>query len=159
MVEKLAPKETTLWDRAPTRVRKPLMWILWFVTWLGLVGGLFDRVFWEQVVIFSALHAILFWVLNGFGFRPFPVQVRIAYLVWVAAGTYVPHLEILMYITLAGLATNIFLGYCPLARMMYLLPWNNTESFSLGLVHRVFFSPPSTGKFEPNPLSGKTLQP
>jgi len=142
-------RDGTLWDRIPTAVRKRLIWGLWFVTWLGLVGGLFDRVFYEYVVIFSALHAILFLVLNGFKVAPFPVQVRIAYFVWVAAGTYVPYLTVLMYITLVGLATNIFLGYCPLARMMYLMPWNNTENFSLDFVRRVFFSPPTRGKFEP----------
>jgi hypothetical protein len=140
-----------MWDRIPARVRKPMIWILWFVTWLGLIGGLFDRVFFEYVVIFSALHALLFLALNGFKARPFPVQVRIAYFIWVAAGTYVPYLGILMYITLVGLATNIFLGYCPLARLMYLMPWNNTEGFSSGLARRVFFSPPTPGKFKPSP--------
>lgn len=147
----MSTNDTTMWDRIPARVRKPMIWILWFVTWLGLIGGLFDRVFFEYVVIFSALHALLFLALNGFKARPFPVQVRIAYFIWVAAGTYVPYLGILMYITLVGLATNIFLGYCPLARMMYLMPWNNTESFSSGLARRVFFSPPTPGKFKPSP--------
>ena len=55
----------------------------------------------------------------------------------------------LMYITLVGLATNLFLAYCPLARMMYLLPWNNDEEFSLRLLGRGFFSPPMPGNFEP----------
>ena len=145
----MSTQNGTYWDRTPTRVRKSLIWGLWFVTWLGLVGGLFDRVFFEYVVIFSALHAVLFLVLNGFNVTPFPVQVRIAYFVWVAAGTYIPHLVVLMYITLVGLATNIFLGYCPLARMMYLMPWNRSEKFSLDLVGRVFFSAPVPGKFEP----------
>ena len=139
----------TIWERTPTRVRKTMIWGLWFITWLGLVGGLFDRIFFEYVVIFSALHAALFLLLNGFRIRPFPVQVRIAYLIWVAAGTYVPHLVFLMYITLVGLATNVFLGYCPLARMMCLMPWNRKEKFSLSLLGRVFFSPPMSGKFEP----------
>jgi hypothetical protein len=125
------------------------MWGLWFVTWLGLVGGVFDRDIFEYVVIFSALHAVLFLVLNSLNVRPFPVQVRIAYFIWVAAGTYIPNMTILMYITLVGLGTNLFLGYCPLARMMYLMPWNRDEKFSLGLVGRVFFSPPMPGKFEP----------
>ena len=145
----MTTNDRTLWDRIPTRARKSLIWSLWFVTWLGLVGGLVDSVYFEYVVIFSALHAILFLFLNGFKVGPFPVQVRIAYFVWVAAGTYVPYLTILMYITLVGLATNIFLGYCPLARMMYLMPWNNAEKFSIDLVRRVLFSPPTPGKFEP----------
>jgi hypothetical protein len=103
----------------------------------------------EYVVIFSALHAVLFLVLFGFKVSPFPVQVRIAYFVWVAVGTYVPYMVILMYITLVGLATNLFLGYCPLARMIYLMPWNRDESLSLVLVRKVIFSPPMPGQFKP----------
>jgi hypothetical protein len=114
-----------------------------------LVGGLSDRVVFEYVVIFSALHVVLFLMLYRFKVGPFPVQVRIAYFIWVAVGTYVPYMVILMYITLVGLATNLFLGYCPLARMMYLMPWNRDEKFSLELVGRVFFSPPMPGQFEP----------
>jgi len=142
-------QDRTIWDRTPPQVRKKLIWGLWFITWLGLIGGLFDRVYYEYVVIFSALHALLFLVMHGFKISPFPVQVRIAYFIWVAAGTYVPHLTVLMYITTVGLATNLFLGYCPLARMMILMPWNLKERFSLGLVGRVFLSPPMPGKFEP----------
>jgi len=126
-----------------------MMWVLWFVTWLGLVGGLYDQIYFEYVVIFSALHAALFLLLHGFSVKPFPVQVRIAYFIWVAAGTYIPNLTILMYITLVGLATNLFLGYCPLARMMCLMPWNRQEAFSLSLLGRVFFSAPMPGKFKP----------
>jgi hypothetical protein len=125
-----------------------LIWGLWFITWLGLVGGLFDRLYFEYVVLFSALHALLFLWMNGFNVKPLPVQVRIADFIWVAAGTYVPHLTVLMYIACVGLATNLFLGYCLLARMMSLMPWNLKEKFSLGLVGRVFLSPPMPGKFE-----------
>jgi hypothetical protein len=99
------------------------------------------------VVIFSALHAVLFLGLNGFSVTPFPVQVRIAYLVWVAIGAYLPYMVFLMYITLVGLASNLFLGYCPLARMMYLMPWNRDDAFSSALLGRVFFSSPVKGKF------------
>lgn len=138
-----------LWQRIPPRARRVLIFGLWFVTWLGLVGGLFDRLFFELVVLFSALHAGLFLVLFGGRVSPFPVQVRIAYFVWVAAGTYVPYMLVLMYITLVGLFTNLFLGYCPLARLMYLMPWNRQEPFSLDLLVRVALSPPSKGKFRP----------
>ena len=139
-----------IWDRTPERIRKPLIWILWFITWLGLLAGLYDHVYWEYVVLFSALHAVLFLGLNGFSVTPFPVQVRIAYLVWVAIGTYVHYMDFLMYITMVGLASNLFVGYCPLARMMYLMPWNRDDAFSVGLLTRVLFSPPVAGKFKPH---------
>jgi len=137
-----------LWDRIPQDIRKRLVWLLWFVTWVGLLAGLFERIFYEYVVVFSAAHALLVLFLFRFRVAAFPVQVRIAYFAWVAVGTYAPYMVILMYITTVGLATNLFVSYCPLARMMYLLPWNREDPFSLKLVASVFLSPPVAGKFK-----------
>ncbi len=142
------------WEKLPTSYRKRLVWSLWFVTWLGLLAGLLDRTFYNYVVVFSAAHALLVLFLLGFNLFAFPAQVRIAYFLWVAVGTYVPAMEILMYITMVGLATNLFWGYCPLARMLYLLPWNREERLSINLLRRVFLSPPVAGKFRPPPPAG-----
>jgi len=147
----MATQHDSLWDQIPQDIRKRFVWILWFVTWIGLLAGLFDREFYEYVVIFSAAHALLVLFLLRFRVAAFPAQVRIAYYIWVAVGTYVPYMVILMYITTIGLATNLFGSYCPLARMMYLFPWNREETFSLNLVARVFLSPPVAGKFRPRP--------
>lgn len=132
----------------PQRTRRWVIKGLWFITWVLLLAGLHDRVFYEYVVIFSLLHAVMFLILFGLRLNAFPVQVRIAYFLWVAVGTYVPYMVILLYITMIGLATNLFLGYCPLARMMYLMPWNREEPFSLELLKRVFISAPVSGQFK-----------
>jgi len=137
------------WERIPTPTRKRLVWTLWFVTWVGLLAGLVDPRFYEGVVAFSGAHAFLVLALHRFRLTPFPVQVRIGYFLWVAIGTYVPYMTVLMYITTVGLIGNLFFKYCPLARMMYLLPWNRPERFSLGLVVRVILSPPVDGRFRP----------
>lgn len=125
------------------------MWSIWFITWLGLLAGLYDNAYNEFVVILSAVHAILFAGLFKMRLMDFPVQLRIVYFAWVLLGTY--HLRVLMYITTVGLAANLFVGYCPLARMMYLLPWNRSEPFSAELVVRVFLSPPVNGRFTTAP--------
>ena len=138
-----------LWETISEQNRKLIVWGLWFVVWVGLLLGIFYKVFYEYVVIYSALHALAFFFLFNFKVRPFPVQIRFAYLIWVLLGTYVPHMTILMYITTVGLGTNLFLNYCPLARMLYLLPWNREESFSLNLVKRVILTPPVPGLFKP----------
>lgn len=137
------------WQHLAASTRKRLIWWFWLITWLLLLGGLFDRSFYSWVVIFSALHALVFLRLFRFRIDPFPVQVRLAYLLWVFAGTYVPGMLVLMYITTVGLAANLFLNYCPLARLMILMPWNRTEPLSPSLLKRVFLSPPSAGRFVP----------
>jgi len=141
--------DNTTWDTLSKSQRKTIVWSFWFITWVGLMLGFIYRDFYDYVVIFSTAHALLFFFFFGFKIYAFPVQLRIAYFIWVAVGTYVPHLEILMYITTIGLASNLFVGYCPLARMMYLLPWNREESFSINLLKRVVFTPPVQGRFKP----------
>lgn len=141
----------TAWERMPARTRKAIVWILWFVTWLLLLAGLVDRVFYDVVVWFTAAHLLLVLALNRFKLMAYPVQVRLVYVLWVLVGTYVPHMTFLMYIATVGLIGNLFFGYCTLARMMYLVPWNREERFSLDLVARVFTTPRTEGRFRPAP--------
>jgi hypothetical protein len=149
----------TPWSSMPRQVRERLVWWLWLVTWAGLLAGLSDRRFYTLVVAFSAAHALLVLGLLRFRAMAFPAQLRIAYVVWVAVGTWVPHLTVLMYVATIGLAANLFLGYCPLARMLHLLPWNRDEPLSLGLVARVAFTPPVPGRFHPAPGDPASLLP
>jgi drug/metabolite transporter (DMT)-like permease len=129
----------------PTRHK--VVWSLWFITWLGLLAGLFARHWYEFVVWFSVIHAVFFIYLERFNLMAFPVQVRLAYVVWMAIGTYIPFMVWLIWVTTVGLAANLFVGYCPLARMLSLLPFNRNEPFSFDLVKRVFLSPPMKGRF------------
>jgi hypothetical protein len=139
--------------------RRRLVWTLWFVTWAGLLAGLFEARWYRAVVLFSIAHAGLFLVLTGFRVAAFPNQVRIAYVVWVALGTYLPGGVLLLWITTVGLATNLFWGYCPLARMLYLLPWNREAPLTASLVARVFTTPPVEGRFTPRPESPRVESP
>ena len=140
----------TPWQQIAESNRKRLIWWLWLITWFLLLGGLFNQSYYHWVVILSALHSLLFLWLFRFHIDPFPVQVRLTYLLWTFLGTYVPGMTFLMYITTVGLPANLFLNYCPLARLMLLMPWNRTESLSLTFLKRVFLSPPSLGRFVPS---------
>ena len=152
----MASQNPTPWEKIPPKSRKSLVWSLWFITWLGLLAGLYDRAYYVAVVGLSVAHAILFLVLHRFRLSPFPVQVRVAYVIWVAIGTWVPYMTFLMYITTLGLVGNLFFMYCPLARLLNLMPWNREETFSFGLVKRVFLSPPVDGRFRPAPPAAPT---
>ena len=144
------PSESS-WGKMSDQTRRTVVWTLWFVTWIGLLAGLVDRKAYEFVVLFSVAHAFLFLVLHSFRVAAFPVQVRIAYVLWVLIGTYIPYMVFFMYITTVGLVGNLFFKYCPLARMLYLLPWNREETFSFNLLTRAFLTPPVEGRFRPTP--------
>lgn len=154
-------KTKTMWEGFTPTFRQRLVWNMWFVTWILLLLGYIDRGrAWPLLVLFSAIHSIVFlffFVGDGNPIMAFPVQVRIAYFLWVAAGTYVPGTETLMWITTLGLTANLFADYCPLARLITLCPWNRKEPLSLDLLQRTFLSPPSKGRFEakPSPSSVK----
>lgn len=149
MINSSSEQNLTVLEKLPAAKRSLLIRTFWLVTWFGLVAGVFDRVYFEYVVYFTAFHLLVFLVLGNFRIKTFPIQLRAAYFLWVVIGTYVPGMIILMYITVVGLATNIFLGYCPLARMLYLLPNNRKEPFTFDLLWRVIITPPTKGRFEP----------
>jgi hypothetical protein len=139
------------WSRLGPRLRRPLVWTLWATTWIGLAAGCFDARYWQWVVGFSVAHAVF--VLSMVGFRPlvFPAQLRIAYAASVAVGTYVPHMTWMMYVMTAGVGANLAFNWCPLSRLLYLLPWNREEPFDAGLPWRAFFSKPVSGRFHARP--------
>jgi len=87
-----------IWNALKPEVRSKLIWSIWFVTWIGLLIGFFERVYYHYVVLFSVGHLILFLFLFQFRLREFPIQLRIFYLAWVAIGTYFPPMVFLMYI-------------------------------------------------------------
>jgi hypothetical protein len=153
----LVPPDSA-WSRLRVSTRKRLTWALWAITWLGLVAGCFDVRFWRGVVWFSLAHALLALALVGFRWLAFPAQLRLAYVAWVAIGTYVPFMSWMMYVTLVGLAANLAVGWCPLSRMLYLLPWNREEPWDSRLPLRVFLSGPVEGRFHAPPAPARVQE-
>ncbi|HEY5814018.1 MAG TPA: hypothetical protein VIT23_15360, partial [Terrimicrobiaceae bacterium] len=74
----------------------------------------------------------------------FPVQIRFAYTLLLIS-CQLPLLERLYWVPTVGAFALVFFGYCLMARMLSLLPWNRTEAMSLDLVWRTFFTPPLPG--------------
>jgi hypothetical protein len=128
-------------------LRGRLIYGSWVVTWAMLFAGLFDHRFYELAIGFTVAHAIGFLALLRFRPLVFPAQLRLVYIAWLVLGTYVPGLESMMWITTAGLGANLIWGYCPLARMMYLLPWNRDQPLTLRVFVLAFILPPRPGRF------------
>jgi hypothetical protein len=74
----------------------------------------------------------------------FPVQVRLGYLLLLVLGTY-PPLGFIHWVQLAGTTAVVTVGYCPLARIMVLMPWNRSRPLTFALVWDTIVSPPVTG--------------
>lgn len=74
----------------------------------------------------------------------FPLQVRFAYLLLLLVALP-PSLQWLYWVPLIGTWAQVLFGYCTMARMLSLLPWNREEKFSVELVKRTFLSAPVRG--------------
>ena len=71
----------------------------------------------------------------------FPVQLRIAYLALLIV-CYVPSLRWLYWLPTVGTFALVIFGYCLMARVLSLLPWNSKEPYSIDRLRRTFLSAP-----------------
>lgn len=123
---------------------KDMHWWYWLVTLCLLIAGmaLGGRV-WLAPIGFTVVHTAHYWMRYGSP-KAFPVQVRIGYLAWILLGQWDP-LTFMLWIQLAGTIAAVAVGYCPLARMVSLMPWNRSEPLSLRLIWRTIVTPPVAG--------------
>jgi hypothetical protein len=84
----------------------------------------------------------------------FPVQVRGGFLLMLLCGFWQP-LRFLHWVQLIGTTAFLTAGYCLLARLLSLLPWNRTEPLTRQLVAATLFSRPQAG----NVLQGMPPEP
>jgi len=76
--------------------------------------------------------------------KPFPVQIRIAYAVLLLAGA-LPLMQWIHWVQLVGTTAMITVGYCPLLRLLKLLPWNRTQPLTPAYLHQTFIRDPMAG--------------
>jgi hypothetical protein len=55
------------------------------------------------------------------------------------------NLQLIYWIPTIGTWAQVLFGYCTMARMVSLLPWNRKEAFSFTLLKRTFLSAPVRG--------------
>lgn len=123
---------------------KNISWWYWLVTaallvlyLAGLPGAL------EAAAVLVAVQIVHFRLREG-SFAAFPAQVRIAYFAILIVGT-APHMAALHWIQTIGVWAEVLVGYCLLARLLALLPWNRAVPLTLGVVRFVLFSQPGRG--------------
>jgi hypothetical protein len=119
-------------------------WWYWAATdvllFLGLAGH-FDAFY--LAIALSAVQIVHFRWRTG-AFDAFPTQVRVAY-AGLLLLALLPPLRWLYWIPAIGTAAQVLFGYCTLARLLSLMPWNRGEPLSWRLVWRTFASRPVKG--------------
>jgi hypothetical protein len=72
------------------------------------------------------------------------LEVAVAYLLLLLLGTS-PSLVIVHFLELAGTIALVVFGYCPLARVLSLLPWHRRSPITRARLVATFLSPPTGG--------------
>jgi hypothetical protein len=120
-------------------------WWYWLVTDGLLIG---DLAGWRwgiyPVIALTVIQAMHYVVREGH-IAAFPVQVRLGYLLLLVLGIYSP-LGFIHWIQLAGTTAVVTVGYCPLARILVLMPWNrSSRPLTAALVWNTLILPPVSG--------------
>lgn len=115
-------------------------WWVWAITALCLAAGLKGYPFgFQAAILISVIQTVVYQVRETSTFT-FPVQIRFAY-TGLLIICQVPSLGWLYWVPTVGTFALVFFGYCPMARILSLLPRNRTEPMSVDLFRRTFLTP------------------
>jgi len=121
-----------------------IIWCYWFVTDLFLVVGL---LVWPPALYMAmaatTVHGGHF-LMRSPGLTSFPMQVRIGFLGLLMIGQ-LPWLGWINWVQLVGTTALLTTGYCPLARLLVLLPCNRGRPLTWKLLATAITTPPVPG--------------
>jgi hypothetical protein len=127
-------------------------WWAWMITTALLILGLsgYGLAFIGAIVVTAGQGFIL--LRRDRNPAAFSVQLRAAYLLLLLL-CYPPPMRWFYWLPTVGTFALIVFGYCLLARILSLLPWNSQESHTLDRWRRTFFSTPDLDRVTINPTS------
>jgi len=95
------------------------------------------------VIALTAVQSAHFLFREG-RIMAFPVQVRLGYLLLLVLGT-LPYLGFIHWIQAVGTTAVVTVDYCPLARILALMPWNRRRPLTTALVWKIITAAPVAG--------------
>lgn len=124
-------------------------WWVWLFTGVLLAVGLTGRpIAFIAAMLLTVVQCIVMLLREG-TFLAFPVQIRFAYFL-VLFICSLPHLRWLYWVPMLGTFALVLFGYCILARVLSLMPWNRREPLTDDLLHRTFRSRPDPSRVKPS---------
>jgi hypothetical protein len=122
-----------------------LTWWVWLATATSLAFGLAGHPTGFYTAIALSAAQTCWFLVKHRSLKPYPVQIRIAYTVCLV-GYLLSGMSWTFWIPMLGTSALLLFGYCLLARMLSLCPWNRTRPFTMALVSRTFLAPPVPGR-------------
>jgi hypothetical protein len=122
-------------------------WWYWLVTAMLLTYGLvIDPVGLLLAIGLNVIQLVHF-ILRERRLDAFPVQIRYWYLALITV-LFPEPLRQLIWIPALGTWAQVIFGYCTMARLVSLLPWNRSEPLSLVFLKKTFLTPPVRGSIQ-----------
>lgn len=126
---------------------KDIGWWYWLVTVFFLMLGLAGDPTWFVMAIGFTGFQLMHYIFKERKFSAFPVQVRFGYLILLMV-SFFDVMQWLYWLPVIGTWAQIIFGYCAMARVVSLLPWNHNEQFSLHFVKKTLLSRPVRGSVQ-----------
>ncbi|NEZ02566.1 hypothetical protein G4Y73_00210 [Wenzhouxiangella sp. XN201] len=124
-----------------------LSWWYWLVTACLLTLGVGGYPLAFPLAIALTLIQLVHYLAREKNFSAFPIQVRAWYLGLLLVALPAP-LQPVYWIPTIGTWALVLFGYCGMARIISLLPWNRRQPLSMSLVKKTFLSRPVRGSFQ-----------
>ncbi|WP_447028017.1 hypothetical protein [Vibrio parahaemolyticus] len=122
-------------------------WRYWLITGVllsyGVVADPMGFVFAIGLTVVHLLH----FIISKRSVTAFPIQVRFWYLSLLLLAQ-IEGLGWIYWIPAIGTWAQILFGYCAMARLVSLLPWNSNERFSIALIRRTLLARPVKGSIK-----------
>ena len=123
-------------------------WWAWTLTAILLTIGLLGQPVAFVVAMVVTVVQCIVMAVREMNVLAFAVQLRIAYLLLLMI-CFVPPMRWLYWLPTVGTFALVIFGYCLMARMLSLLPWNRQEALSADLIRRTFLSRPDLSRLAP----------
>lgn len=133
----------------PVNGRQSLISSSWSVVWLLLLAQVWVPASAHALALLAACagQLALFVLLERGQLRALSVQVRATFVLLICVALWLPGMQWLLFVPLIGVAARLTTGYCLLARLVWLLPWNRQQPLTAQLLRRTLFSAPTAGAF------------
>ncbi len=125
-----ANRKTAAWHRHLDFTS--LDWWCWATLSISLIGAISGSEAGHRMALVLAGVQVVIWFLRNRNPASLPTQVRVVFLLLFAASFH-PFFGSLKWGLAAGTASTAVLGYCPIARILMLMPFNQSDPSALGL--------------------------
>lgn len=122
-------------------------WWFWLVTAIFLSFGVLGAPIFYKVAITLTIIQTVYFSIKLRSIRSFPIQVRVCYLSLLVV-SQPKMLQWLYWVPTIGTWAQVLFGYCLMARIVSMFPWNREKEFSFRYLKNTLFSPPVRGSIK-----------